>query len=175
MNEWGKPWKEELAAQAAKRKKVAMTVLIVIATLILFTMCIILKPILFPVHTALKAVDTAYGVVDEVMDKDNAIYNYEWFKTQEAYISQCLRNEEIAKEEWDLFKKELPEDREKWDRNDKTEESSLRNSYYALQKLTNKAMEDYNAKSSMVSRNIFKDNLPSNMTRAFYAGAELTK
>jgi hypothetical protein len=44
-----------------------------------------------------------------------------------------------------------------------------------LQKLTNKALEDYNAKSSMVNRAIFKDNLPSNITRAFYAGQQLTK
>ena len=34
-------------------------------------------------------------------------------------------------------------------------------------------MEDYNAKASMENRAIFKDNLPSNISRAFYAGMNL--
>lgn len=108
------------------------------------------------------------------MNGDNAIYNYEWFKEQETYIRQCLKDEEIAKEEWDNFVASLPEDRTQWTSQDKDEEASLRNSYYALQKLTNKAMEDYNARSSMANRAIFKDNLPSNITRAYYAGQKLT-
>lgn len=134
----------------------------------------VLKVVLFPVNTLDKSIDTAYGVVDKTLDADNAIYNYEWFKDQEAHIRACLKNEEISKEEWDLFKSELPEDREKWTREDKQEESSLRNSYYALQKLTNLAIEDYNSKSQMANRNIFKDNLPSNISRSWYAGRKLT-
>ncbi len=175
MNEWGSPWREEQEIKKTKRKRVVMLILIILAALTLITFLIFLRPIFFPVNTALQSIDTAYGVVDTVMDKDKAIYNYEWFKEQEAYIRQCLTNEEIAKVEWELFKSDLPEDREKWDREDKQEESSLRNSYYALQKLTNKAIEDYNAKASMVTRNIFKDNLPSNIDRAYYAGSQLTK
>jgi hypothetical protein len=133
----------------------------------------VLKIVLFPINTISKSADTAYQVVDKTMDGGNAIYNYEWFKSQEAYIRQCLKNEDIAKEEWENFKKGLPEDRQQWLKEDKNEESSLRNSYYALQKLTNKAMEDYNAKSSMANRAIFKDNLPSNISRAIYAGQNL--
>ena len=133
----------------------------------------IIKVVFFPINTINKSIDTAYKVVDKTIDADNAIYNYEWFKSQEAYIKQCLKNEEIAKEEWNNFKKQLPEDRQQWAREDKNEESSLRNSYYALEKLTNKAMEDYNAKSSMANRAIFKDNLPSNITRTIYASKNL--
>lgn len=175
MSEWGRPWKEEQEEIKTKRKRTMIIILISLAVLLFITFLIFLKPIFFPVNTALKSIDTAYGVVNEVMDKDKAIYNYEWFKEQETYIKQCLKNEDIAKEEWELFKSDLSDDREKWDRDDKLEESSLRNSYYALQKLTNKAIEDYNAKASMVTRSIFKDNLPSNIDRAFYAGNQLTK
>lgn len=132
-----------------------------------------LKVLLFPVNTFVKSVDTAYGVVDKTLNADNAIYNYEWFKTQEAYIRQCLRNEQIADEELKNYVAMLPGEREKWTREDKQEEASLRNSYYALQKLTNKAMEDYNARTSMANRVIFKDNLPSNISRAWYAGKQL--
>jgi hypothetical protein len=165
--------KEELKYEA---KPYVKGVLIGAGILIgLIILGFLFRIVLFPVNTISKSVDTAYGVVDKVMDADNALYNYEWFKDQEALIRQCLKNEIIAKEEWENFKKELPEDREKWAKEDKTEEGSLRNSYYALQKLTNKVMEDYNSKSSMVNRAIFKDNLPSNITRAIYAGIELTK
>ena len=135
----------------------------------------VLRVVLFPVNTLEKSIDTAYEVVDKTLDGDNAIHNYEWFKEQEAHIRASLRNEEIAKEEYDLYIEMLPEDRESWTREDKQEEASLRNSYYALQKLTNLAIETYNAKSEMVNRNIFKDNLPSNITRAWYAGRKLTK
>jgi hypothetical protein len=133
-----------------------------------------IKAAFFSVNTVDKSIDTAYEVVDDTMNGDNAIYNYEWFKKQEAYIRQCLKDEEIAKEEWDNYVASLPEDRTQWTSQDKDEEASLRNSYYALQKLTNKAIEDYNARSSMANRAIFKDNLPSNITRAYYAGKKLT-
>lgn len=48
----------------------------------------------------------------------------------------------VAKEEWDNFVASLPEDRTQWTSQDKDEEASLRNSYYTLQKLTNKASEN---------------------------------
>lgn len=156
-------------------KKDLKLLLIFIGVILLsIPLAIGIKTMFFRVNTVDKSIDTAYGVVDKTLDADNAIYNYEWFIEQEAHIRTCLKNEEIAKEEWELFKSELPEDRTTWDRDDKQEEASLRNSYYALEKLTNLAIEQYNAKSEMVSRNIFKDNLPSNITRAFYAGKNLT-
>jgi hypothetical protein len=140
---------------------------------VLFIVIVGVKLILFPVRVVNQNIDTATGIYEKTMDSDNAIYNYEWFKEQEAHIRECLKNEEISKDEWNYFLSQLPGDRTKWSREDKQEESSLRGSYYALQKLTNKAMEDYNAKASMVTRNIFKDNLPSTIDRAWYTGQEL--
>ena len=150
-------------------------ILIIVSVLLLIPLGIVLKIVLFPVNTLEESIDTAYEVVDKTLTAENAIYNYEWFIDQEASIRACITNEEIAKEEYDLYLEMLPEDRTTWTREDKQEESSLRNSYYALQKLSNLQMEDYNAKSSMVNRNIFKDNLPSNIDRAWYTGRKLTK
>lgn len=151
------------------------TVKILLTIFIFLLFGLMVKIIFFPFHALNQSIDMGYDVVNKTLDAENAIYNYEWFKEQEAQIRVCLKNEEIAKEEWEMFKASLPEDREKWTRDDKAEESSLRNSYYALQKLTNMEIEEYNAKSSMVNRAIFKDNLPSNITRAFYVGNELIK
>ena len=150
-------------------------ILIIVSVLLLIPLGIVLKIVLFPVNTLEESIDTAYEVVDKTLTAENAIYNYEWFIDQEASIRACITNEEIAKEEYDLYLEMLPEDRTTWTREEKQEESSLRNSYYALQKLSNLQMEDYNAKSSMVNRNIFKDNLPSNIDRAWYTGRKLTK
>lgn len=151
------------------------TLLIIFLIVVLIFGGIAIKVLLFPVHVMDKSVNLAYDTTNKTMTAENAIYNYEWFKEQEAYIRQCYKNEEIAKKEYDMYVSTLSEDREKWDRQDKDEEASLRNSYYALQKLTNKAIEDYNAKSSMVNRAIFKDNLPSNLDRAYLSGKELIK
>lgn len=151
-------------------------VFFIIILVILLSIPIVMgiKVIFFKANTLDTGINTAYDVVNKTLDADNAIYNYEWFIEQESNIRVCLKNEEIAKEEWELFKSELPEDRLLWDKDDKQEESSLRNSYYALEKLTNLAIEKYNSRAEMVSRNIFKDNLPSNISRAFYAGKKLT-
>lgn len=156
-------------------KGVFKVFLIIFGCAVILVGSIALKAVLFPVNTVNKSIDMAYEVTDEILTAENAIYNYEWFKTQEAHIRECMKNEELAKEEYDYYLSMLPDDHEKWTRDDKREENSLRNSYYALRKLTNEAIEEYNAKSSMVSRNIFKDNLPSNISRAFYTGTELTK
>jgi len=146
----------------------------VIFAVILLTIVGILIKIAFFAPTAYdKSIDMAYDVVDQTLDADEAIETYEWFKSQEAFINQCYTNEEIAKEEWEVFKSGLDADTSKWSDFQQREESSLRGSYYALQKLTNKALEDYNAKASMTNKAIFKDNLPSNITRAFIATEKL--
>ncbi|MDD4516577.1 hypothetical protein [Massilibacteroides sp.] len=116
---------------------------------------------------------TTQGIASRTMNAENAIYNYEWFITQEADIRKCLKNEQIAESALTSFISSLPTDRTQWSTFDKKEEASLRNSLVALQQVTNQAIETYNAKSEMANRNIFKDNLPSNISRAFYASAEL--
>jgi hypothetical protein len=135
----------------------------------------LLKIALFPVHTAVRSVDVAYGVVNKTLTSENAIREYEWFKQQEADIRKCIKNEEIAETELTTFISGLPKDRTTWGDFDKREEASLRNSLTAVRRVTNIAMEDYNAKASMANKAIFKDNLPSNISRSFYAGMQLIK
>lgn len=146
-----------------------------VGILVVIVISIVVKFVFFPIHVIDKSLQTSYDVTSKTMNAENAIYNYEWFKSQEAYIRECLKNEEIAHEEWSNFLSMLPEDRSTWDRDDKQEEGSLRGSYYALQKLTNKAIEDYNAKSSMVNRSVFKDNLPVNIVRSVKTGLEFIR
>ena len=151
-------------------------VVIVVLTLVIVTFGgMVIKMIFFPVNAVSRSVDMAYDIMDKTLDGDNAIYNYEWFKQQEADIRKCVKNENIAQEEYDMYLNSLPADSGDWSKFQEQEEASLRNSVSALKKLTNTAMEDYNARAEMANRNIFNDNLPSNISRAFYAGMELIK
>lgn len=148
---------------------------LVIALAIILCLCggLLVKTLLLPLHTLQQGTDMAYGVVDKTLDSEQAIRDYEWFKQQEADIRKCIANEEIAQTAYDNFASTLPEDRTTWGDFDKREEASLRNSITALQKVTNNAIEDYNARSEMVNHAIFKDNLPTNISRAWYAAGNL--
>lgn len=150
-------------------------VIIVLFVGLIIGLGILLKVVLFPAATAVRSVDVAYGVMNKTLTSENAIREYEWFKQQEADIRKCIKNEQIAESELTTFVSNLPKDRTAWGDFEKREESSLRNSLTAIRRVTNIAMEDYNAKASMANKVIFKDNLPSNISRSFYASMELIK
>lgn len=145
----------------------------VIICLVLLCGGFLVRSLLLPFHTLSQSTDMAYGVVDRTLDSEKAIRDYEWFKQQEADIRKCLTNEDIAQAAYDNFVAMLSENRADWSDFDKREEASLRNSITALEKITNRAIEDYNARSEMVNHAIFKDNLPTNISRAWYAAGNI--
>lgn len=154
-------------------KTVGVLLICLLGLVVLIGGGFLIKALWFTPHTIDQSMDMAYGIVDQTLDADNAIYNYEWFKQQEADIRKGIENEKIAQEEYDTFVSSLPELRIDWSDFDKREEASLRASISAIQKVTNSAIEDYNARASMANRNIFNDNLPSNISRAFYTALDL--
>ena len=157
-------------------KKTILAAIAVISVLaMLSAIGIAARIVLFPAAVVENSINMAYDVMSDTLTAENAIYNYEWFKQQEADIRRCIGNEAMAQEEYDTYLAALPGNAADWSRFQQQEEASLRNSLSALKRITNKAIEDYNARASMANRNIFNDNLPSNMTRAFYAGFELIK
>lgn len=130
------------------------------------------KLLFFPMNSIEKGVDMAYEVTNETLDGKNAIANYEWFKNREAEIEALHKKEVTAQTQLDEFLEMFP-DKENWAREDKTEYSRLRSNVTAVTNMLDSAIEDYNAKSGMVNKSIFKDNLPSNLTRGYYAGKAL--
>lgn len=153
--------------------KVILIWLLVIVILVFGGIAI--KVLFFPVHIADKSVDLAYGTTNKTMTAENAIYNYEWFKMQEESIESLYKKEDTAKKQLEEYIKLLPEDKGKWTRDDKNEVSRLQSIVSGIENMTNDAIAEYNAKSNMVNRVIFKDNLPSNIDRAFLSGKILTK
>lgn len=152
----------------------AFLVVILIITLLVFG-GLAIKVLLFPIHVLDKSVNTAYDVTTKTMNAESAIYNYEWFKMQEESIGALYKKEDSAKKSVEEYISMLDTDKSKWTNDDKNEITRLRSISTAYENQINDAMAEYNAKSNMVNRAIFKDNLPSNIDRAYLAGKNLTK
>lgn len=121
-----------------------------------------IKLLFFPVNTAQKLLDTAYRAQDKILNADNAIYNYEWFKQQKFSIEAGGKQLENAYKSYNDFKIAMPAEREKWSFEDKTEDSRLRSITLGLENNLQQIIANYNARAQMASRNIFIDNiLPS--------------
>lgn len=133
------------------------------------------KIVFFPVAVVDNSIDMTYGVVEDALNSENAIYNYEWFKTQEESIASLYKKEQRALQDIEEFKSMLPEERSEWSRDDKIEYDRLNTIATGLGNQIDDAIATYNARSGMVNRAIFKDNLPTNLSRAFFEASQLTK
>lgn len=151
-------------------KKFLIGFLIVVGvTLVTFA----IKIIFFPVNTINTSLDMTSDIVDDTLTAENAIYNYEYFKKQAESI-QALRNKEVtADEAISSFKEIYGDDSKDWKKEDKVEYNRLNTNLTGIKNMLDDAIADYNAKSSMTNRAIFKDGLPSNLTRAVIDGMQL--
>lgn len=156
-------------------KKSTILILVIIGLIAVPFIGLGLKVVFFPVHSVSKGVDTAYEITNRTMNGENAIYNYEWFKRQAESIESLYKKEERAQADVLRFKSELPSEREKWSREDKTEYDRLQAISTGLSNQLNDAIAEYNARSSMANRAIFKEELPSNISRAILQARTLTK
>ena len=120
-----------------------------------------IKLLFFPVNTATKLLDTAYGAQDKTLNAENAIYNYEYFKQQKESIDALNQKLGNANESIISFK-ESAGDRKDWTFEDKDEYSRLNAVKDGLYNQLKDAIADYNAKSNMANRSIFKDNIVPN-------------
>lgn len=128
-----------------------LTAIFLVVSLIGFGM----KTVLFPAHVANKTVDTAYQITDKTLNADNVIYNYEWFKRQYndyLAINNKVKNAEITVKEFN----DSAGPRDKWTFEDKTESARLQSIVTGLKQQRQDIVSEYNAKSQMANRSIFK-------------------
>ncbi|MCP4393168.1 MAG: hypothetical protein GY804_02720 [Alphaproteobacteria bacterium] len=154
------------------KKKTLVVSLILVVLLSSIVWGPALKALLYPVHTATKSIDMAYEVSDKLLTGEKAIQEYEWFKQQEEDISALYRKEETAIAEIDTFK-DMFGDPKEWTMFQQNDYSRLSSNLTGIRNMTDNAMATYNARSKMTSRNIFKDNLPVTISRAFYARRQM--
>jgi hypothetical protein len=126
-----------------------------------------LKVISIPVKTVTNQVDSAVDIVDKTYTADNAIYNYEWFKTQYEKI-QANRNQ-IQNANNSLIEfKQTYGNTSSWDYETKQEYNRLNTIKLGLQNQDENLVAEYNARSKMANREIFKDKLPLYVDRILW-------
>jgi antitoxin component YwqK of YwqJK toxin-antitoxin module len=132
-----------------------------------------IKAVMFPAESVNKSLDMAYEVTDKTLDGEKAIQEYEWFKRQEESIDALYSKEERAKQELQSYVDLLPEKQDEWSSDQTMEYQRLSSNAVGIGNMLDDAMAEYNARGKMVNRAIFKDNLPSNISRAYFAGKSL--
>ena len=120
---------------------------------------IAVKIIFFPVNTLQKEIDIAYDAQDRVLDADNAIYNYEWFKQQLEDINAGKKKYDNASINFDNYVQMLGTNRDKWTFEDKTEYNRLNSVKLGIQNQIEDMIATYNARAKMATRNIFQNSV----------------
>ena len=124
-----------------------------------------IKYLLLPVKVVTNQIDSAGNIIDKTYNADNAIYNYEWFKTQYERILANRNNIETQKQALLDFKELYGNDAKEWDYFTKEEYNRLNTIYIGLMNQDENLVADYNARSKMANRNIFNDKLPMNVDK----------
>jgi hypothetical protein len=115
-----------------------------------------------PFHAATAGLSTANGIIDKTINADNAVYNYEWFKQQAQDIKALEQKTSIAEQSLLSFETSAGT-RSDWTFEDKTEDARLRAVAQGIRSQYVSAVANYNARSSMATRDIFKDGLIPNV------------
>lgn len=114
--------------------------------------------------------EAANEMADKIQDADYAIDNYEWFKTQKQKIDQKKRQIENVRSELRNFYDTYGENASSWSYVTKQRHSRLQSRLTGQKQMYQKLVADYNARSSMQTRNVFKGKLPYEMEKKFWTG-----
>lgn len=104
-------------------------------------------------------------ITNKVINADSAIENYEWFKRQEHQIKSMYSQEEIQKKSLNDYLEMVGRDSSKWTQQDKSQINFLRTVLDGTRVQVNNMVAEYNARSCMKHKSLFKNNLPTNIVR----------
>lgn len=114
-----------------------------------------------------KQVDAAHEIIDKTYDADNAIYNYEWFKTAHEKILAQEKMIDNTKLDVDEYKEMYGEPKD-WDWSTREEYSRLKTTLLGQKNFYEGLVANYNARSNMANREIFKDRLPFDVDKKIW-------
>jgi hypothetical protein len=112
-------------------------------------------------------VTSAEQVIARTYNADNAIYNYEWFKKQEQDIKATEQQIQNTISERDNFRV-VYGDASTWDWSTKEEYARLSTTLTGQKNYYADLVADYNARSNMANREIFKDGLPRQIDKRIW-------
>jgi hypothetical protein len=99
---------------------------------------------------------SAAEIVEKTLDADNVIQNYEWFKNQKGSYDAALVKLDSANRALATFNASAG-DRKGWTFEDKQEHARLTTIVSGLEGHVASTASDYNARSRMMNRSIFKE------------------
>jgi hypothetical protein len=134
------------------------TIAIIIGFFALWAIGIAFGLIQTPFHAASNVVTTKQQEIDQVVNGNNAIYSYDWFKQQDQDINANLLKINDAQAAVDSFEK-LHGPAANWSFDVNTEDSRLRAVVSGLQQQQEQLVADYNAAASEANKNIFLNGL----------------
>ena len=126
-----------------------------------------LKATFLPAKTVITQIDSAGHIIDATYDPDAAIYNYEWFKTQYEDIQATERIIQNTDDQMDEYK-EMYRHTSNWDWQTKQDYNSLQKKFLGQQNYYEDLVANYNARSKMANREIFKDKLPLHVDKILW-------
>lgn len=133
------------------KKAIRKTIWWIIGVVLLFTIVISgIKLILLPMKTAKE-------VIEKTLDADNVLHNYEFFKQQYSDWKAINSKINVADTAVSRFKRDAGP-RSDWGYEDKNEMSRLNSIANGLRLQREDIESEYNAKSNMLNRELFKTN-----------------
>jgi hypothetical protein len=118
---------------------------------------------LLPWHTVTSQVQSGHEVIDKTYNADNAIYNYEWFKSQYEEIKATENKITNTQTQMDEFVTLNGNDTSKWDYQNKQSYGQLQTTLTGQKSYYEDQVAEYNARSQMANRAVFKDSLPAHV------------
>ncbi len=115
----------------------------------------------------LAEVDSAHDIIDKTYDADNAIANYEWFKTQHEKIQAAEKQIDITFEATESFKNDYGDPKE-FDWQTRQEYDRIKANLTGQKLHYEDLVATYNARSEMANREIFKNKLPFNVDKKIW-------
>lgn len=110
------------------------------------------------------------NIIDQTQTAENAIDNYEWFKTQKQKIDSMERQIENQRKQIKTFKQTYGDDPSNWSRSTRQQYNRMTDRLLGFQNQYESLVAEYNARSNMQNRNVFKDKLPYEMENKFKTG-----
>ena len=134
---------------------------------LLFVAGYAIKAWFMPVKPLLGNIDAGSDVIDKTYTAENAIYNYEWFKTQYEKIQ--ANRQQVDQTILNINEyKQMYGNVSTWDYTTKEEYNRLNTIKLGLINQENNLVAEYNARAKMANRNIFNDKLPFNVDKMLW-------
>ena len=128
----------------------------------------IMKAAFLPAKTVITQIDSAGNIIDDVYNPTSAVYNYEWFKQRFEDIHATEIQITNTKENMKQYRLLYGENASEWGWQTRQDYNSLNKIYLGQQNYYESIVAEYNARSKMANREIFKDKLPLHVDKMLW-------